>query len=49
MIEVIAVFDMWVIGNTEEPEFVFGPFESEADALFVADMFRKKKIIFNGG
>lgn len=38
-----------VIKSTMDEEFIFGPFESEADAEFVAQMFRMNKIIFNKG
>jgi hypothetical protein len=42
-------FHHWVIKNSYDENFLFGPFESEADAHFVAQMFRANKIIFNKG
>lgn len=48
MTQVIPVFNMWIVGRTEDPEFVLGPFESKTDAEFIADMFDKGKLEFKG-
>lgn len=40
-------FHHWVIKDTCDESFVFGPFESESDAYFVMQMFNSKKLNFN--
>lgn len=49
MFTVEPFFDKWVIHNTNDESFVFGPFDTEGDAEFIAQMFRMNKIIFNKG
>jgi hypothetical protein len=44
MIYIEKYYDSWLIKSTENEDFIFGPFDSESDAHFVAQMFRMNKI-----
>lgn len=41
-------FNAWLIKNTLDDKWVFGPLESESDACFMAEMFNTGKIKLNG-
>jgi hypothetical protein len=42
-------FNHWVIKDNEDSNYIFGPFESEADAHFVMQMFNSGKLQLSKG
>jgi hypothetical protein len=41
-------FDLWIVKKSDDENFVFGPFDSQADAFFIAEMLNLGKITFEG-